>query len=362
MSWIKVLSIQSMVFLGVLGLVELSVSLFYKAPNSYNLVGFIESMPEPFKDDEDFQQISKKFNGKCKSPARLHKDGVTTYANDFACGGVSYVNGKRLTLPKSEGFKSTIHVFGGSTVWGTGAVDHKTIPSLLASNLSDREIRVLNYGISSLVASQQNNHLKAHLSEVLPGDTVLYYDGGNDYWNGVMMGNADGNIVGYNIENRFDVYIYMVKNWLAQNLKTYQFLSDIRHGRNDKSINTCAVSLEDVSQNVEEAALFYASAISEAKSIAESKGASFHHFLQPTLFDVDVLSEYEKMVIFHDPCWPVARELKESYDKVFLQTSIISIDLSEKFNNKNVFFDFIHVSSKGNELITSEILSKLGYQ
>ena len=362
MSRIKVFSIQSIVFFSVLGLVEFGVSLFYENPEFYSLKSFIESLPEPFKDDDGFEQIEKYVNGKCKYPAMLHKDGFTTYTNDFSCGGVSYVNGKRLTLPNNEGYKSTIHIFGGSTVWGTGAVDQKTIPSLIASSLTEKKIRVLNYGISSYVASQQNDHLKAFLSEVLPGDTVLYYDGGNDFWNGVMMGNASGNIVGYNIENRFDVYIYMVKSWLSKNLKTYQFLSDIRHGRSDKAINTCAVNLETVSQNVEDAALFFASAISEAKSISESKGASFHHFLQPTLFDVDVLSEYETMVILHDPCWPIARELKESYDKIFLNSSTISVDLSERFNNKNVFFDYMHVSSKGNKLIASDILSKLGYQ
>jgi len=362
MSWIKVFSIQLIVFFAVLGLVEVGVSLFYEKPESYSLESFIESRPEPFKDDGEFEQIVKNFNGKCKAPAMLHKDGLTTYASDFSCGGESYINGKRLTLPNNEDYKSTIHVFGGSTVWGTGATDQKTIPSLIASSLTDKKVRVLNYGISSFVASQQNNHLKAFLSDVLPGDTVVYYDGANDFWNGVMLGNAGGNIIGYNIENRFDVYIYIVKNWLSKNLKTYQLLSDIRRGRVGKPINTCAVNIETASQNVEEAALFYASAISEAKSISESKGASFYHFLQPTLLDVDVLSEYEEMVILQDPCWPIARELKESYDKIFLNYSTISIDLSERFNNKNVFFDNVHVSSKGNKLIASDILSKLGYK
>jgi hypothetical protein len=362
MNWIKVISIQIIVLVGLLGVVELGVSLFYKSIQSYSLANFIESVPVPFKDDDDLELIFKTFNGKCKNPAFLHNDGLTTYANNFSCGGVTYVNGKRLTLPNIESYKSTIHVFGGSTVWGTGAVDQKTIPSILASSLKDKNVRVLNYGISSFVATQQNNHLKAFLSEILPGDTVLFYDGGNDFWSGVMMGNADGNIVGYNVKNRFDVYLYMVKNWLSQNLKTYHLLSDFRHGRKLIAINTCSVSSETVSKNVDEAAHFYASAIAEARSISESAGANFYHFLQPTLFDVDVLSEYEKMVISHDPCWPIARQMKESYDKIFLAASPMSIDLSEKFNNKDVFFDYIHVSSVGNKLIVSEILGKLDFK
>tara|TARA_X000000950_G_scaffold281354_1_gene377800 strand:+ start:1643 stop:2737 length:1095 start_codon:yes stop_codon:yes gene_type:complete len=363
MNWIKVLSIQIIVLVGLLGLVELGVSLFYKlfykSAEFYSLDTFIEQVPAPFKDDDNFELIVKSFNGKCKHPAMLHNNGLTTYANDFSCGGVTYVNGKRLTLPNNENYKSTIHVFGGSTVWGTGAVDQKTIPSLLASSLTDKNVRVLNYGIASFVAAQQNNHLKAFLSDVLPGDKVLYYDGGNDFWNGVMMRNAGGNIVGFNVENRFDVYIYVVKNWLSQNFKIYQLLYDLRHGRKDKSINKCSVSSEAVSKNVDEAAHFYASAISEARSISESAGANFYHFVQPTLFDVDVLSEYEKIVISHDPCWSIARQVKESYDKIFLSLSPMSIDLSEKFNNKDVFFDYIHVSGIGNKLIVSDILSEL---
>jgi hypothetical protein len=362
MNWIKVISIQIIVLIGLLGLVELGVSLFYQSAESYSLDKFIESVPAPFKNDEDLELIVKTFNGKCKHPAFLHKDGLTTYANDFSCGGITYVNGKRLTLPNIESYKSTIHVFGGSTVWGVGAVDQKTIPSLLASSLTDKNVRVLNYGISSFVATQQKNYLKASLSEVLPGDTVVFYDGGNDFWSGVMMGNAKGDIIGFNVENRLDVYLYMVKNWLSQNLNTYRLLSDFRHGRKVKATNTCSVSSETASKNLDEAAHFYASVIAEARFISEYAGANFYHFLQPTLFDVDVLNEYEKTLISHVPCWPIARQLKESYDKIFLAASPTSIDLSEKFNNKDVFFDYIHVSSVGNKLIVSEMLGKLGFQ
>ena len=174
-----------------------------------------------------------------------------------------------------------------------------------------------------------------------------------------MLGNANGNIVGYNVKNRLDVYFYILKNWFAQNLTTYNLLSDLKHGRNGKNRETCSVDTNFANGNVTYAAKHYASQISFAKSFAKSQGADFYHFLQPTLFDVDNLNEYEKKVLSHDPCWSIAKDFKEEYDKQFLEVSPHTIDLSETFNNKSFFFDYIHVSAKGNKSIVEHMLKKI---
>ena len=64
-----------------------------------------------------------------------------------------------------------------------------------------------------------------------------------------------------------------------------------------------------------------------------------------SLFDVDNLTDYEKGVVARS-CWSIAKDFKEEYDEQFLEMSPHTIDLSETFNNKNFFFDYIHVSSK----------------
>ena len=359
MSLIKKLGFQLFFICTMLMLFELCISYFYKTPEAYSLEDFIASKPKPFDKDMNFDKIVQNFNGTCKSPAMLHVDGVTSYANDFTCGGVTYQNGKRVTSPSLGDFAHTAHVFGGSTVWGTGVVDAQTIPSILARSLLDSNIRVLNYGVASYVSSQQKNTLNANLNEIKDGDIVIFYDGGNDFWNGVMLGNFDGSIIGFNVRNRSDVYIYKLKNWLSQNISTYQLLSDLKHGRVQINLDSCAVKKIFAESNVLNAAKHYAGQIASTRSIVESRGARFVHFLQPTLFDVNVLSDYEKIVLFHNPCWVLARNFKEDYDNIFLSNSPDSIDLSEVLNNRDSFFDYIHVSALGNEVIVEHILDIL---
>lgn len=361
MKMIKKLIIQFFILLLLLSTLELSVRLFYNSPQSYSLKDFILSEPQPFLNDPDYNVLVKNFTGECKMPAMLNFDGVIRYADNFSCGGVSYYDGKRVTIPKLEKFNKTIHVFGGSTVWGTGATDENTIPSLIAQNLLGKKIRVLNYGIASYVSSQQNTLLRSSFDEIKADDIVVYYDGGNDYWNGVMQGNAEGNILGYNVKNKFDLYIYILKNWLSQNLHLYQLLYDLKHNRSGKENLNCSVSSDFASSNISSATSHYASQIELAKSLTKSKGAEFYHFLQPTLFDVNELTSYENRVLLNNPCWSIARDLKEEYDKYFLTKSLNTKDLSEILNNKDVFFDYIHVSAKGNKIIVEEIIKEIGF-
>lgn len=351
--------IQFFIILTLLALVEIIISLTYQKHQTYNLEEFINSVPDPFVDDPDFEIIVKNFNGTCSNPALLHIDGISKYASNFSCGGVTYFDEKRLTIPIAEDYIRTIHIFGGSTVWGTGSTDENTIPSLLALSLENMKIRVLNYGFASYVSSQQNSVLKAYSKDIKEDDVVIFYDGGNDFWNGVMLGNSEGSIVGYNIDNRYDIYVYILKDWLSKNLKTYQLLSDLKHKRKNLSSNDCSISFDSARDNIAEATNQYAKQINLAKKIAHSKGAKFYHFLQPSLFDTDILNGYEKRVLSHNPCWSIARDLKEEFDSQFLKLSKETIDLSEIFNNKNVFFDYIHVSAKGNKYIIKYMLDEI---
>ena len=76
-----------------------------------------------------------------------------------------------------------IMVFGGSTVWGTGVPDAKTIPSILQSRLGDG-YDVYNYGEISYVAAQELNYLLYQLSRGNVPDAVIFYDGINDGYAG----------------------------------------------------------------------------------------------------------------------------------------------------------------------------------
>ena len=94
-------------------------------------------------------------------------------------------NGIRFTYynadPAIKGVKK-IFMFGGSTLWGTGAPDRQTIPSYLAKILNGGSGRyyVRNYGETGFVSTQELNRL---ISEVKRGDipdVAIFYDGIND--------------------------------------------------------------------------------------------------------------------------------------------------------------------------------------
>jgi hypothetical protein len=60
------------------------------------------------------------------------------------------------TDPKLPARPARVFVFGGSTVWGTGARDDYTVPSWLAQALSrdGHAVKVVNYGESGYVTRQ----------------------------------------------------------------------------------------------------------------------------------------------------------------------------------------------------------------
>lgn len=73
--------------------------------------------------------------------------------------------------------RPTTHLFGGSTMWGTGVADSGTVPALLAPEISQNTI---NYGDKGYNSRQNLNRLIDSLADISEGDTVIFYDGVND--------------------------------------------------------------------------------------------------------------------------------------------------------------------------------------
>ncbi len=352
--WAKSLVLTVTVSVTLLISLEIAARYLHDGTDFISMKKWMESKPKAFKDDKDFDIILDNYNGTCKRPTLIYEDGINYYGDDFSCGGISYINGKRSTLPTPNIWSRTMHVFGGSTVWGTGSVDALTIPSIMQTYFLENEIRVLNYGMSGLLAKQQNNLLFKSSDKINVGDIIVYYDGGNDFWNGVIYTNYDGDIRGYNLERKSDLYLFILKNWLSQNLAIYDFLSAIKNNREKRQF--CDLDLNHSRIHISVAAKKYSDRIQEARSFATKMGAQFFHFYQPTLFDSDHMTAYESEVLSRNPCWREAATLKEDFDHKFLSQSPASIDLSEKLVNKDVFYDFVHVSAAGNKIVSKEIL------
>lgn len=75
-----------------------------------------------------------------------------------------------------------VFVFGGSTIWGTGADDDETIPSWLSRRLEAEGLpsRVVNFGESGYVSTQALVRLMLELRSGNVPDLVICYDGVNE--------------------------------------------------------------------------------------------------------------------------------------------------------------------------------------
>jgi lysophospholipase L1-like esterase len=97
---------------------------------------------------------------------------------------------------KFDGKVLNIFVFGGSTVWGQGARDDYTIPSLLAKKLANDgydNVKVVNFGQLAYVSTQEAIALLLELRKGNIPDLVIFYDGVNDTFSALQNGLA-GNV------------------------------------------------------------------------------------------------------------------------------------------------------------------------
>jgi lysophospholipase L1-like esterase len=93
--------------------------------------------------------------------------------------------GIRRTLhSQCDGHEFTIWMFGDSTMWGSGASDAETIPSLLAADFdrAGQRVCVVNYGEKGWVSTQEIFQLILELKKpnAIKPDVVLFYDGNMD--------------------------------------------------------------------------------------------------------------------------------------------------------------------------------------
>ncbi|MGO8900064.1 MAG: SGNH/GDSL hydrolase family protein [Isosphaeraceae bacterium] len=83
-----------------------------------------------------------------------------------------------------------ILMLGGSSLWGFGARDDETIPSLIARGLHDRGVRaeVRNLAEIGYVSTQEVIALHRELQQGYRPDLVLFYDGVNDTTSALLEG------------------------------------------------------------------------------------------------------------------------------------------------------------------------------
>ena len=257
-----------------------------------------------------------------------------------------------------------VFVFGGSTVWGTGARNKGTIPSSISTFLCSNgvDVEVVNFGESGFTNTQGMIRLQLELRKGNIPDIAVFYDGVNDVYS-AYQNSAAG--LPLNIENRkadFNSRSEINLENIPSQLSSVRILNKLL------SVFGTQAQEEITQEEAERLGTKTVSVYIENKRIIESIGEEFDFkpmfFWQPTLYTKEVKSPDEAGKIMID----------KSRMKVHLEaTKNIAAqkgttDLSETFNayNRTIFIDEVHLSEEGNmivaEQIGAEILEHLSAQ
>jgi len=267
--------------------------------------------------------------------------------------------GIRKTWDESQGRaeqRLRIFMFGGSTMWGTGARDEYTIASCVARSLTEKGVgvEVTNFGETGYVSMQELITLLGELERGNVPDMVVFYDGINDTFSAVQNREAG---IPHNEENRreeFNSHIigtrsvvrWMFSGLLRVSAAVFRRLSSGQENQH-----------YDVDKLADDVIRHYRFVMNTAKDLGKVHGFQVLFYWQPTVFQKQHKSPRE-----------IASAEKGNYSEIgpFLETTYARIqndgtlaadpsfrNISELFAQEAqpLFMDCWHLGERGNNLV-----------
>ena len=376
--WI-ILGITLLIFAGL----EISLRIGFAITHSLHNTG--EHPPADFRFSSDVYQnqdwAKDYFNEFDKSTGQEWHPYVYWHRKPFHG---KYINindqGIRYTWNKSSApsvQQVKIFMFGGSTMWGTGARDDFTIPSLVSQKLKAKgnsDVWITNFGESGFVSTQELIALILELRKGHVPDIAVFYDGVNDTFAALQSGAAGaGNP--QNEKNRAlefnskDQVLLARKqlNWregFVEKLAFYRFSQlFVKPFNHFPPPAYSAESDQNNDLNAANAVInIYFSNLRLIKSLAQSYGFSVVFYWQPTAHTKKFLSDWEKKQLNLYKEVSLYRQVHKvlKYKLATLKGDDF-YDLSSAFddNNETVFIDPFHISEAGNNKIADLIVQTL---
>ena len=276
--------------------------------------------------------------------------------------------GLRRTCFNSEIPHATkVWVFGGSTVWGSGAADCETLPSHLSKVLNAYGPHVVtNYGEGGYVSSQSLIRFLVLLRNGLRPDVVIFYEGFNDTWiatyaragthqdearmrrvleAGPWMRTANGLRAAI---DRDYLTLYYAKRLLGFSPPTAE-----KSWLRPSDIDLANELSKGLDMYLENAAM--------ARAVGALHQFPVHSFWQPTLANKTPLSEPEVDRMHSMPA-DFRSALNVAGNMVSTRGSGEGIvDLQGVFQNvaAPLFIDAVHISGEGNRLLANAVVDSL---
>lgn len=262
-----------------------------------------------------------------------------------------------------------VFMFGGSTVWGTGARDEFTVPSFVSKKLTNQlaaGVRVTNFAESGYVSTQEVIALLLELQRGNVPDIVVFYDGINDIWSAFQSGvagipqNEDNRVTEFNLRRRLNwregfvnrLALYRMSRWGVGSFGGARGGSPA--GEHLRTTEPLANAVIDV----------YLRNVSIVESLARRFGFQAVFFWQPTVFTKSRLSARERRWAGRSErrlgrgAEPFFGEVYKVFHERMSTGKMANVyDLSGVFGEDDgtIFIDEYHVSEAGNEKIAEAI-------
>jgi lysophospholipase L1-like esterase len=292
-----------------------------------------------------------------------------------------YINvdekGLRATPTSAKTGSVRILMFGGSTLWGTGARDEFTIPSILARELARKGVSsvVVNYGESGWVTTQELVALELALQHGQRADLVIFYDGINDTTSAFLQGVAG---LPHNEHNRVSEFNFSRKSVKARlgllgrdaalRLATRRLFDAFRSDTGKSAVVQRAEAAPGFLMDAGATARLarqvidtYASNVELVKALGEHYQFKSLFYWQPAVSDKPNLTEYEKLCLVEmKPMEGFFRQTMQAFrDRRLADPGPYTIhDLTGIFAQTSgpMFVDSFHLAEMGNELIAQHML------
>jgi hypothetical protein len=267
---------------------------------------------------------------------------------------------QRATVGTGAGGKSSVYFFGGSTMWGTGADDASTIPSLVTQLGGYRSE---NFGESGWLAHQSLVLLIQLLQEGRRPDIVVFYDGVNE------VAHKCRREVGPTAHAREGRVKTALKATEAENVYGLQYMAQpllalARVVADRVSVWTRDRGTHLGSQFVCHTDASRAQRVAEgliqdwdvARRLVESYGGKFVGILQPVVYYSDTkkdrlnLPDVEKQQ--YAAVYPLIKQRMAGHPDLHDLTGVLD-------HPEYIYIDFCHVSPNGNRYIAQKVVELL---
>lgn len=266
-------------------------------------------------------------------------------------------HGFRVTPGAVRDPRGELWIFGGSLVWGTGNRDTGTLPAqierVLAEQAPELGLRVLNFGESGYVSRQSLTAFDSALRCSGPRPVLaVFVDGANDVYAALQAGRAG---LPQNEANRvleFD----SGRDALAALRALARRFDGITRLAATPQTEPDEASLDTLAEAV---ASDYLATVHHARAIATAYGVPTMHVWQPTVMDRAEPRADEAAIVGSSARRHVLlqRATRAAIARAAVGDPAL-LDAGDVYDavTESVFFDFVHVSERGQRLLAERIV------